>query len=88
MDADQTAISLFLKQWPDEFISRKEICRRAGGKWRFREDEHWAAPVLSRMLDQRVDAGVAVFPFAARWKAQRQLRVGHHQFGERGIGPR
>ena len=54
MDADQTAISLFLKQWPDEFISRKEICRRAGGKWRFREDEHWAAPVLSRMLEQRV----------------------------------
>ena len=53
MDADQTAISLFLKQSPDQFVSRKEICRRAGGKWRFREDEHWAVPALSRMLEER-----------------------------------
>lgn len=54
MDADQTAICLFLKSWPGQFVSRKEICRRAGGKWRFREDESWAVPVLQRMLEDRV----------------------------------
>jgi len=54
MDADQTAICQFLKQTPGEFVSRKEICRRAGGKWRFREDEHWAVPVLSRMREERI----------------------------------
>lgn len=54
MDADQSAICQFLKQTPDEFVSRKEICRRAGGKWRFREDENWAIPVLSRMREERI----------------------------------
>lgn len=54
MDADQTAICQFLKQSPEEFISRKEICRRAGGKWRFREDEYWAVPVLARMREQQI----------------------------------
>lgn len=54
MDADQTAICEFLKQSPEEFISRKEICRRAGGKWRFREDEYWAVPVLARMREQQI----------------------------------
>jgi hypothetical protein len=54
MDADQSAICQFLKQTPEEFVSRKEICRRAGGKWRFREDEFWAVPVLSRMREERI----------------------------------
>jgi hypothetical protein len=53
MDAEQIAISQFLKSWPDQFVSRKEICRRAGGKWRFREDENWAVPVLQRMVEDR-----------------------------------
>jgi hypothetical protein len=54
MDADQNAICLFLKTWPGQFISRREICRRAGGKWRFREDENWAVPVLQRMVEDRI----------------------------------
>jgi hypothetical protein len=54
MDADQTAICQFLKQSPEEFISRKEICRRAGGKWRFREDEYWAVPALARLREERI----------------------------------
>lgn len=54
MDADQSAICQFLKQQPQEFVSRKEICRRAGGKWRFREDEYWAVPVLSRMREEGI----------------------------------
>lgn len=54
MDADQNAICQFLKSWPGQFVSRREICRRAGGKWRFREDEHWAVPVLQRMVEDRI----------------------------------
>jgi hypothetical protein len=54
MDADQNAICLFLKTWPGQFVSRREICRRAGGKWRFREDENWAVPVLQRMVEDRL----------------------------------
>jgi hypothetical protein len=54
MEADQSAICQFLKQTPQEFVSRKEICRRAGGKWRFREDEYWAVPVLSRMREEGI----------------------------------
>ena len=54
MDADQNAISQFLMTWPGQFVSRREICRRAGGKWRFREDEHWAVPVLQRMVEEGI----------------------------------
>lgn len=54
MDADQTIICQYLKQSPEEFISRKEICRRAGGKWRYREDENWAVPALMHLLENRV----------------------------------
>ena len=41
-DADEVEICQFLKSWPGQFLSGKTICRRAGGKWRFREDENWA----------------------------------------------
>ena len=54
MDADENEICQFLKSWPGEFVSGKTICRRAGGKWRFREDENWAVPILRRMLDSRL----------------------------------
>jgi hypothetical protein len=54
VDADQNAISQFLMTWPSQFVSRREICRRAGGKWRFREDEHWAVPVLQRMVEEGI----------------------------------
>jgi len=54
MDADQNAICQFLNTWPGQFVSRREICRRAGGKWRYREDENWASPVLQRMVEDRI----------------------------------
>ena len=52
MDADEKEIVAFLKSWPGQFVAAKEICRRAGGKWRFREDEKWALPVLQRMIEK------------------------------------
>ena len=54
MDADQTEICQFLKSFQDQFVSGKEICRRAGGKWRFREEPAWALPILRRMLESRL----------------------------------
>jgi hypothetical protein len=51
MDDDQSKICQFLKSFPGQFVSRKEICRRAGGKRRYREDENWAMPILQRMLE-------------------------------------
>ena len=51
MDVDQTEICQFLKSFPDQYVSGKEICRRAGSKWRFREEPTWALPILRRMVE-------------------------------------
>ncbi|PYJ03027.1 MAG: hypothetical protein DME25_13860, partial [Verrucomicrobia bacterium] len=52
MDADEREICLFLKSWQHQFVSAREIARRAGGKWRFREDPNWALPVLGRLVER------------------------------------
>ena len=52
MDSDEREIHDYLKAWPKQFISAKEICRRAGGKRKYQEDSRWAYPVLSRMLEK------------------------------------
>ena len=54
MDADENEICQFLKSWPGQFVSGKTICRRAGGKWRYREDENWAVPILQGMLENHL----------------------------------
>ena len=54
MDADQTEICQFLRTFQDQFVSGKEICRRAGGKWRFREEPTWALPILRRMFESKI----------------------------------
>src|SRR5512137_2760689 len=54
MDADEAEICDYLKAWRDQFVSAREICRRAGGKWRYREDERWALPVLQRLLEKQL----------------------------------
>jgi hypothetical protein len=51
MDADETEICNYLKSWPGQFVSGREIARRAAGKWRFREDPYWAAQVLLRLVE-------------------------------------
>ena len=52
MDADERDICLYLRSWPGQFISGREICRRASGKKRFREDPNWATPVLGRLVEK------------------------------------
>ena len=54
MDADEREIYYFLKSWAHEYISAKEICRRAGGKRRGRFEPEWAKPALVRMVDRGI----------------------------------
>jgi len=54
MDADEKAIVVYLRSYPGQFVSGREICRRAGGKWKFRENPEWAAPVLARMVERSI----------------------------------
>ncbi|MEY2466086.1 MAG: hypothetical protein QOD03_607 [Verrucomicrobiota bacterium] len=54
MDADEKSICTYLKSWNSQFVSGREIARRAGGKKRFREDPNWAGPVLSRLVERNV----------------------------------
>lgn len=57
MDAEERDICNFLKISPGEFISIREICRRAGGKWRYRENEQWAIPVIARLIERKIIEG-------------------------------
>jgi hypothetical protein len=52
MDADERDICEYLKSWPGQFIAAREIARRAGGKWRFRDDPEWAMPVITRLVEK------------------------------------
>jgi hypothetical protein len=54
MDADEQDIYNYLKAWPKQFISSREIGRRAGGKRRFREDPFWANQILLRMVEKGI----------------------------------
>jgi hypothetical protein len=54
MDADEREIYFYLKPHRKDFISAREICRRAGGKKRFKYDESWAKPVLNRMVERGI----------------------------------
>jgi hypothetical protein len=54
MDADEREIYYYLKPWRNEYISAREICRRAGGKKKFRDNQEWAKPVLARMVEKGI----------------------------------
>ena len=54
MDTEEAEVCDFLKSWPGQFVSAREVCRRAGGKWRYRENERWALPVLQRLLEKHL----------------------------------
>jgi hypothetical protein len=54
MDADEREICIYLKSYPNQYISGREICRRAGGKSRFRDDANWAIPILTRLVEQSI----------------------------------
>jgi predicted transcriptional regulator of viral defense system len=54
MDSEEREIFYFLKTWGEEFVSAKEIARRASGKQKFHKDPEWARPILMRMQERSV----------------------------------
>ena len=54
MDSEEQEIFYFLKTWGEEFVSAKEIARRASGKQKFHKNPEWAKPLLMRMQDRGV----------------------------------
>ena len=54
MDAEEREIYQFLKGWKNEFVSAKEVCRRAGGKSKYQEDRDWARSFLMRMTERGI----------------------------------
>jgi len=60
MDADENEIVAYLKQFGRQFVSGREICRRAAGKQRYREEPYWANQPLLRLVERGIletDAG-------------------------------
>jgi hypothetical protein len=57
MDADEREIFDYLKTFGEEWVNAKEVCRRAGGKKRFNEDNSWAKPILHRMKERHILEG-------------------------------
>jgi hypothetical protein len=54
MDTEEREIFYFLKTWGEEFVSAKEIARRASGKKKFYQNPEWAKPLLMRMQERGV----------------------------------
>lgn len=54
MDADEKQICNYLKGFPGQYISASEICRRASGKKRYREEPRWALMPLAHLVDKGI----------------------------------
>ena len=54
MDADERDIVNYLKSWPGQFVSAREIARRASGKFRFRQDPDWASGAIGRLVERDI----------------------------------
>jgi hypothetical protein len=54
MGADETAIIEYLKTFPDQFVSGKQIALKATSRRRFDKEPGWALPVLLRMSREGV----------------------------------
>ncbi len=57
MDSDEREVYDYLKTFGEDWINAKEVCRRAGGKRRYYEDNSWAIPILLRMKERQILEG-------------------------------
>jgi len=76
MDADERDICLYLKGFPGQFVSFRDISRRAGGKRRYHQEPEWATPVLSRLVEKGLieSDSTSHYRLRARPKKERQKR--------------
>jgi hypothetical protein len=54
MESEEREICTYLKSLPGQYISGREIARRAGGKSRYRKKPEWAAPFLAQLVVKKV----------------------------------
>ena len=52
MDADEKDIITYLKVWSGQYVSAREIARKAASKKRFQKEPDWAVPVLRRLVEK------------------------------------
>lgn len=52
--ADEQAVLKYLATAPKNFFSPREICRKAGGKELWEQNQRWALPILSRLVAQKL----------------------------------
>lgn len=71
MDSDEREIFNFLKTTGKDYVSAREICRRAAGKKRFHDDPDWAKPLLLVMAERGILESDGLSRFRIKPKAKR-----------------
>ena len=54
MDADEKDVVTYLKAWAGQYISAREIARKAASKKRYQSEPDWAVPVLNRLVEKGI----------------------------------
>ena len=75
MNSDEREIFHYLQTWGAEFISAKEVSRRASTKKRYHEDPDWAKPLLIGMAER----GVLESDSMGRFRIKPERKKGHNQ---------
>ena len=75
MSSDEREIFHYLKTWGAEFVSAKEVCRRAGSKKRYHEDPDWAKPIMLAMADRGILEGDTM----GRFRVKPERKSNHKQ---------
>lgn len=74
MDADERDVIMYLKSWNGQFVSGREIARRAAGKRRFQQEPNWSVPVIARLLEQRIIESDSMAHYRLVPEAKREQR--------------
>ena len=72
MDSDEHDIINYLKTWGKDYVSVKEITRRAAGKKRFGENPDWAKAILQGMFGR----GMLERDVAGRYRLKAKAKRG------------
>ncbi|MDB6017285.1 MAG: hypothetical protein JWR19_1774 [Pedosphaera sp.] len=54
LSSDELQILDYLKSWNGKFVSMVEICRRAGGRQKFKETPHWGKALMARLIESEL----------------------------------
>ena len=75
MDADEQEIFRYLTTWGNDYVSAKEICRRASSKKRYNEENDWARQPLVRMAER----GIVESDSQGRYRIKPDPKHGKHK---------